>query len=348
MAGTEALTIETAARISALAKKPQRMWLASCPLAQILGTGRISPKKVAKLEQIAPVIDMHLKKAEYYKIKVNMYKPSKTQHLSPGGAITFGREFRLVPGKAYPKTSVATYTLSTLGLKTNLPAAGNEGDVNMLALEKLDAMDALFDSVESDLCAATQAESAPTSIVATILDASKTLHDIAPGDHAAWIPDVTAMGGSRTRLAHLKAKSRYHAARGRQIGAWVGDEAAIGYLISEAEDEGYKTMDLASMFGRDGKTGENKLYLETSIDSVKVCGAPLVPVPALSTTAPGLVFGFPLDDLALATVGGIDFKGPKDVSLEAAVDETRGMISIPLIVVCYNRTTMVAFTGGKH
>lgn len=352
MAGSRELTIDAMSTKVVLNKRPRRTWFAQHVLTQALATAKISPRKVQNVERIRPVIDVKLRKAAYYEVPVDLYKSTTVDDLVPGGSLpSFALRNGVVAGKAYPKTLSATYMANASDLDTSLPANGNEGLVDFLANEKLAAIDALVDLVEQRLCAATQA-TAPAkltidSLLATVFTDDTAFLELDPDDHSTWIAKVVDMNGARIRLSHVKEWMRYMGARGKKIDCLAADETVANYLIAEAEQDGQKVIDMVQAFGTNPQSGENNLYLETSIPTIKIEGAPLVPVPAISSSAPGTLLGFELANLPLCTVGDFIERGPEDVSLSAGVDQTRGAINISLFVAALDRSGLFTLTNGK-
>lgn len=325
-------------------RNPRRTWAQTHPMLQILAAKDINAYRDEKFAQIRP-LGQTADKAEAWKWPVSVSAPSNGGSYARGGTFNYALENRRIAGTANVKFYQQPVAIASSDVDVFMPARDSETGVAYLVHELNESKHRLLDLIATALV--TPSPPPPSNEIEPIIelvDSTGTASGINQATEASWASREVDKAGAPLTIAEIRREIRELRARKMAkvdvifcgFGVW-------SLLAAEAEAKSLPMFDLAQVFGTDPKTGEPRLFLESSFSVVKIEGAPVIPDPFLDTAQPGTVLALSLDDIFIYTVGDTMFRvlGWKDVRLEAAVDQTRALILWNGFTGVFNRATHI-------
>lgn len=346
---TPAETVGAIATTVFLKKNLKRSWGSSNALFQILATEDLNPGRLENIDKITPVTNT-TGKAESYKWSVSMTAPNNggtaERSFARGGTFDFDIDDRLVPASATPKHYAEAVTVPTTDIDVHTSASDNENMVSEVVAQMDDGKFKLLEEISTDLTAAASGANTIVTLLEQI-DATGTASGIAQGTHANWAANEIAVGGRLTLQLLSKTIRDMRRSRAATLDCIIVGAGVYDLLVQEAEAKNTGWFDIVQHFGKNDKTGMMRLPLETSFDVIKVSNAIIVCDDKLDASAPTVALGLSLKDIFLyaSKAANFEVKPWEDVSIPAAIDQTRALIRWSGFTGVHSRRRHVKFTG---
>lgn len=323
-----------------LRRQASRPWAKVHPLLQIMASKSITSGRADRMGQMLTMKDQ-TGKAEGWKLPVSMTALTDGSSYARGDPFTFNNASNLFHAKVMkPALYQQPVAFPVSDLDVFAPASGSERGVDYLAQLMMDARTTMTDIMAADVVNVVPAatdfdplvgdEAAFTAgLIGNGLTAgAATASGIDSTVQTNWQSKVHNLATARLTLSRLGKDIRDGRLQvaGRKVDLIVCGFGVYDLLIQEAEAKNQAQYDLADVFGTDPDTSKPRIYLETSIRTIKVEGTPVFPDLDLDSSSPGTVLGLTLDEVFLYTVTGFKVNGWLDASLAAAVDQNRAQI----------------------
>jgi len=338
-------------------RQNRRTWVAHRPLLQLLASDQISQARIDNKLKLTP-INSTVGKAQAYKWYLGTTAPTGGGSFAPGASFTFSNQFNSTFGVVNLRHYEQPVAFPSSLIDVHIPARDNENGINVLVRLLEDAKKQMFDRIARHIVQTSPAATDIDTLVGTgttsgvlgdgITVGAVTTYGIDSSVETSHRSIVHDLGGGRLTLRRL-AKDIRDARRNRNatLDVVVMGSAVHDMLVQEAEALNLPYFDIVENFGKDPKTGEPHLYLETSHSVLKNEGSVLLVDTDLDVTAPNRALGLSLGEMSLdaGEVNNMTVKGWKDVALEDATDQIRAQIRLDVMNIVFDRSKFVVWTN---
>lgn len=343
---TAAETIAAIATKVFYKRNMKRAWGAQRALFQVLATDDLMTRKKEVMDTITPVKNTH-GRAEAWKWPVSMTQPANGGAFARGGAFTYTVDDRFVSGEADTRHYAQPIVIPTTDIDVRANASDNENSVNYVLNQMNDAKWRLLELIADDVLGASTGANEITTLL-ELVDSTGTASGISQATHANWASTEVDLANARLTLPTLAKRIRDHRrSKGATLDVVVVGSGVHNLLVQEAEAKNQPVFDIVDHFGTRAD-GSKRLHLETSFSTIMVERAVILPDENLDANAPGTVLGLSLPDVFLVAAEKANFaiKGLEDVSVTAAVDQTRGLLRWSGFTGIANRRTHFKYVNA--
>lgn len=324
--------------------EPQRTWGEKLVALDILSNESLSLSRKTAFGQLDKLKNK-FGRVEAIKVSIRTAAPANGGSYQRGGNFTYANNDTKVPAYYEAKLFAQPFALPTSDIDIRQPAAGNENAVAAVVEEMRDARHQLGIKLETNIFNPAPGANDFASIMQD-LAATGTCGRIAQADYASWATPVIPMANKRLGLDRLAEEIQKYRIRKRgSLDLGFCGYSVWNQLLKEAEARFGRMVQVMSVSEAFGNDDEGNLILETKVDCFKVHGCIFVVSEFHDSQLPTSVFLLSMDRYLLCGVDGNDYNvsGPKDVSIEAATDQTRGLIKWAGTPVVTNRTQHLVF-----
>jgi len=341
-------TVGSLSQATFIRTSPFRSYEADEWLYWIMSQVNLFPDRKRNADMIQPIVNTVTKKLKGFEWPIEILRPRGDGEHKAGDPYLFSPEAVHTKGFSKPKGYAETGEIPTDDVEISMAATDSPEGVKYLTrfMESKDYVQR--QEIARDLSAATQVNANKIEALSPLVDTSGTTFTVDPAvaGQAAWVSTVIDnLTTKRWTIPQHRREVRRH----RQRHSAIIPVAFCGHdVYDQVEDEmdakTDKTVDLRSFFRLDSrvddmKKGEMNPISDSEIPGLMVKGVLYIADDRWDQAQPTTILFPELTAMFLFAHAAQNPKsmGPKDVSLEAAIDATRFLVKRQVFMVDYAR-----------
>ena len=331
-------TREATANRVFLRKQKSRIWASTFPLLQILLTMNLSKQKETNFGLMTKAKETVLV-AETWHWPVEVLALPNGGSYARGASYTFENKDQDVDASQQPflYNQPIEFPASDIDLFAEATADSTNA-INIMTNKKMSAAHQLGTLIADGLAATSTAGTDITALNEAI-DQAGGVNNITTANQPLWASqDFDVSGPLSIRRMRTDIGAFNRSKRGK-ISLTISGEAVGNSLQDDVEARNIPMVDIVELFGKDPGSGENRLYLEQTIEAWKTAGAIHLIDPTFDANLSSTVIGIDMDRISLIAAKRNNFSivGPENVELSDSKDAIRQLLKTAIFLAVWDR-----------